>query len=239
MKYKTLLAASFILFFFGINVSYSKSLCREFNFITKDKILNLFLKNNYNPDELCSFDTPLIHKAIEETRFASIQKENILILIGLLKSGANLEAKDGDGHTALSFAIKNNNKVAVGLLLLYGANPNALVEQDNQSILHFVIKSGVIFHKHLFKSLLVAGADIEIKDKRGMTPLLFAVARGNSSAVFNLLKHGADIHAQDNKGNTALKIVKIMLKKNPNTQYRSIEKILLKYKQKNNAANKQ
>lgn len=236
MKYKTLLAASFILFFFGINVSYSKSLCRELNFLTEDEKFNVLLKNNYNPDERCPFNTPLIHiviKAIRRGANSSFSREDTLILIGLLKSGANFEARDGDGHTALSFAIKNRKDVASELLLLYGANPNAQVGRHNHSILHFMSTSWSIFSKDIFKWLLIAGADIEIKDKNGMTPLLFAVARGNSSAVSLLLKYGADIHAEDGKGNTALKIVKKLLKKNPNKRkYHKIEEILLKYKQK-------
>lgn len=229
MKYKVLLTASFILLFSDVCASNSLSLCRELNFLKEDEKLNVLLKNNYNPDELCSFDRPLIHKAIKETGY---HKEDNLVLVGLLKSGANLEAKDGDGHTALSFAIENNKDIAIGLLLLYGADPNAQVGRYNHSILHFMSTSRGILSKDIFKWLLIAGADIEIKDKNGMTPLLFAVTRGNSSAVSLLLKHGADIHAEDGKGNTALKIVKKLLKKNPKRKYHKIEEILLKYKQK-------
>ncbi|MFZ5866146.1 MAG: ankyrin repeat domain-containing protein [Thermodesulfobacteriota bacterium] len=49
------------------------------------------------------------------------------------------------------------------------------------------------------------GADVDQPDdKRGITPLMWASADGNTEAVRTLIKYGADIHARSNEGQTAL-----------------------------------
>ena len=52
--------------------------------------------------------------------------------------------------------------------------------------------------------LIDAGADIETKDEKGFSPLLFASNEGATDTVKMLLKAGADVSATDNKGHTCL-----------------------------------
>ena len=48
------------------------------------------------------------------------------------------------------------------------------------------------------------GADTEVRDKDGATPLLIASRNEENEAVDRLLEGGANVHARDAKGNTAL-----------------------------------
>ena len=52
--------------------------------------------------------------------------------------------------------------------------------------------------------LIDAGADIETKDEKGFSPLLFASNEGATDTAKMLLKAGADVSATDNKGHTCL-----------------------------------
>ncbi|MBI5789525.1 MAG: ankyrin repeat domain-containing protein [Candidatus Schekmanbacteria bacterium] len=58
------------------------------------------------------------------------------------------------------------------------------------------------------KSLLASGADVNSKDEKGktayVTPLMFAVLRGNFKTIETLLAHGADVNAKDRNGYTAI-----------------------------------
>ena len=52
--------------------------------------------------------------------------------------------------------------------------------------------------------LLDAGADIDVRSKSGMTPLMWAAKKGYAETCALLLEKGADIDATDNCGRTAL-----------------------------------
>ncbi|OTB00156.1 hypothetical protein M426DRAFT_324475 [Hypoxylon sp. CI-4A] len=60
------------------------------------------------------------------------------------------------------------------------------------------------FRPEVIRALIKAGADLEIKDIHGMTPLLKASFFGIPSAAEALLLEGANIRARDDLGNTAL-----------------------------------
>ncbi len=55
----------------------------------------------------------------------------------------------------------------------------------------------------MLSALLEAGANIEAKDKNGVTPLIAAAHNVPSEVMSILLKAGANIEAKDNKGKTA------------------------------------
>ena len=54
------------------------------------------------------------------------------------------------------------------------------------------------------QKLIEGGADVNGKDKRGITPLGVAVGFNKIAVVEELLARGADVEACDPKGNTAL-----------------------------------
>jgi hypothetical protein len=54
------------------------------------------------------------------------------------------------------------------------------------------------------RALLEAGADLEVADQDGKTPLILAATGGDPTTVSLLLEQGADRQAKDNNGLTAL-----------------------------------
>lgn len=52
--------------------------------------------------------------------------------------------------------------------------------------------------------LVDAGADVNVCDEVGLTPLMYVCGRGNGQMAKYLLKHGADVNARDRRGATAL-----------------------------------
>jgi len=134
----------------------------------------------------------------------------------LLDKGADVNAQDADGYTALSIASRNGHTEVVKLLLDKGADVN-VQDADGDTALIWASRNG---HTEVVKLLLDKGADINAKDKYGDTALILASRKGHTEIVKVLLNAGADINAKDGNDWTALmlasfyghtEIVKVLL----------------------------
>jgi ankyrin repeat protein len=56
------------------------------------------------------------------------------------------------------------------------------------------------------QALLDNNAEVNLKNKRGKTALMFAAAEGDIDTTQSLLRKGADTTLKDNNGKTALRI---------------------------------
>ena len=133
----------------------------------------------------------------------------------LLDAGLDVNAADFTGSTPLMNAAANGNLAAVKMLLAKGAKVNTVsgppgaqvkngtIALGNFTALHFAAALGPA---DLVKALLDAGAAVNVKDARGMTPLMLAVGtdRQDASVVALLLAQGADTKVTSLAGETAL-----------------------------------
>ncbi len=118
----------------------------------------------------------------------------------LLSSGAEVDAQDDEGSTALMFAALRGDSAMVEALLAAGADPN-LKDANGETALLLGAGRGV----EIVRSLLAAGADPNLKDGEGQTALLVA-AETQAETVRLLLESGADVHHRDDFGVSALTI---------------------------------
>ena len=118
----------------------------------------------------------------------------------LLAQGANVNAKDYNGGTALMAAAFSGHTDTVQFLLAKGADIEAK-EINGATALMFAALEG---HTDTVKALLAKGADVNDKEKRGATVLMWASGKGRSDTVQVLLAKGADVNAKLNDEQTAL-----------------------------------
>ena len=132
----------------------------------------------------------------------------------LLPAKPDINAGDLIGNSALMWAAGNSNLAAVKLLLASGADVNASHIREIQ------MKNGLIAvskitplmavaarrSPEVAAALLEAGAEVNAKDIRGMTPLMFAVASdvADPRVVTLLLDRKADREIKSRDGETAL-----------------------------------
>ncbi len=98
---------------------------------------------------------------------------------------------------------------AVGTLLDAGAQPDARTRFNNplharQTALHLAAAGG---HTTVLAALLARGAEVEVRDARGRTPLWEAARRSHHRAVEALLHAGANPDPRDAAGRTPLHAV--------------------------------
>ena len=95
----------------------------------------------------------------------------------------------------------------IEFLLRHGANPNFVLEDDESkwNCLICLLPGGCTEdERDCVKILLKNGADVNMPDYKGSTPLMFCATNGDWRTMKLLLQCGADVNAVDDKGNTAL-----------------------------------
>jgi ankyrin repeat protein len=119
----------------------------------------------------------------------------------LLKSGADVNAQQADGATALQWAAYRGDAILAGMLLEAGAKPG-LANRNGATPLWLAAARG---DAAVIEILLKGGADANEQLPLGRRPLMLAARSGNVDAVHALLQHGADVNASETeRGTTAL-----------------------------------
>jgi ankyrin repeat protein len=132
----------------------------------------------------------------------------------LLQKGVDVNAKDATGETALMNAASYGNVEVTRLLLAKGADVNAVGVAEGQQMKNGLIALGLFTPLLLavahggpeeVKTLLDAGAKVNVQDVRGMTPLMLAIGtdRADPRVVKLLLAKGADSAVKSKNGETA------------------------------------
>ncbi|CAI7581593.1 unnamed protein product [Penicillium viridicatum] len=110
----------------------------------------------------------------------------------LHRQGADIETIDPDGRSALSDLVSTNDLEGTRLLLQNGADPNGNMQQLKISSLAIAAHEG---YDDIVALLLQHGANIEIADHVGHSPLHWAARNNQPDTVRLLLSHGAEIDA--------------------------------------------
>ena len=139
--------------------------------------------------------------AQEPALIGAIRNNEQSLVFSLLSSGADPNARQGDGSTALHWAAHRNSQEVVQSLLDAGANVDASNELG-ATPLWLAASNG---SEVLVEKLLSAGANPNVRLKMGETPLMSASRAGNERTVALLLNAGGDANAaEDERGQTAL-----------------------------------
>ncbi len=133
------------------------------------------------------------------------------ILEKLIKiQGTTLNQFDKSGNTALMTAVRRGREQAVKILVENRADINFMVKSDDgaATALQAAVDAPDFKEEHLriLQYLIEKGANVNGRNTRGQSPLLFATDHGRTEAAKGLIEHGADVNDTDQKGNFPLLI---------------------------------
>ncbi len=166
----------------------------------------------------------------------AVSKGDTTTVRALLAKGADVQARDAAGRTALMYAAENGDPTTVQALLTNGADVNARDWQGWTALLYAAENGDIttvqtlLEHKahvnaksegsgwtalmsaaargrlSVVQALLARGAEANTRDKDDQTALLMAVQQGYTAIVQALLEGGADVNVKNKDGKTALAI---------------------------------
>jgi len=145
----------------------------------------------------------------------------------LIAQGANVNAHDEHGRTALMSAVRKGQREIVRMLLDAGADPNlqtsygatalSMASGHHPDIVRMLLDAGADVDKgkglvqaawygqlEIVRMLLKAGADVNVQTRYECTPLFAASLNGHREIVRTLIDAGADVHAMCRHGITAM-----------------------------------
>ena len=121
--------------------------------------------------------------------------------LAAIEAGADVNASQGDGSTALHWAVYRLDEGLVEALLERGAQAN-VINAFGSSPLGEAVNAA---SSPLVARLLDAGADADSPNTDGQTALMLAARVGSAAIAGQLIEHGANINAVENwRGQTAL-----------------------------------
>jgi ankyrin repeat protein len=151
---------------------------------------------------------------------ADIEKDQIIDIVkDLVSHGADINAKNSAGRSALFTAIYQNNTQIALYLIENGANCHLEDKiMSNFTLLHYVVFQGNYI---LTKALLEKNCDPNSVAKSCESPIYIAVTKGYLDIIGLLIEYGANVNLEfgsekDNKftGISIVKLVKLLSRGN-------------------------
>lgn len=143
---------------------------------------------------------------LQELLFDAARMGRDDMIVPLLQAGAELEARDPRGFTALILASYNGHDAATAELIAAGADIDTPDEARGNTALMGVAFKGFT---EIARRLIRAGAEIDRRNNAGQTALMMAALFGKAEIVAMLLEAGADADLVDVAGNSAPSVAAI------------------------------
>ena len=159
-------------------------------------VVQLFLEAGANPDSRDSFGATALKHAAGKGHAAVVEI--------LLSYGANPAIEDHHSNTPLMAAVRSGDLDTTSYLTTFSPSCQSVLNTKNHRGECALLIAVMQNRREAVILLLHAGADLEVADLNGWTPLIAACENGQTEIVTFLLRSGANYNAMSIKGSTPL-----------------------------------
>lgn len=154
-------------------------------------LVGFLLSRGANPNTHDVMGTSMILIIIKDLKLNPV--ERMAIIKTLLEYGADPNTVDSWGWTAMDYILDKGLSEFIPLFLQRGADPNKKVSTTGLTLLMHAIDTS---NWDLALQLLKYGANPNVADAKGRTPLLETLRRREFATTKMLIDHGADLNKE-------------------------------------------
>ncbi len=137
---------------------------------------------------------------INKSLIVATEKGDLKGVTVLLANGADVNAKNSNGDTALILSALKGHMDCMKALIANGASMNAKNSNGDTALIMSASKG----HMDCIWTLIANGADVNAKNINGDTALIISTLKGDMDCMRALIANGADVNVKNNDGDTAL-----------------------------------
>ena len=133
-------------------------------------------------------------------------EHGLAVVKELIDAGADMNGQDEHGRTALMLAAESGDNYRTFRTLLTPLTNLNITDDEDRTVLHYLLASFRRVNVRALQLMLLFGADPNVADARGVTPLMLAMHHSEAYCPLApiLLEAGANLHARDVRGRMAL-----------------------------------
>ena len=132
--------------------------------------------------------------------FVAVEHGNLEMVRLLLDFGAKVNARNDEKQTPLMMLDEDASVELVELLLRKDAKVNRVAENGDTALIR---AAGQNVAPEVLKTMIDAGAELDVQNDEGLTALMKAADRENLENVRLLVMAGADVNLRDEEGDNA------------------------------------
>jgi len=132
---------------------------------------------------------------------------SLTCVVFLLGHGAEINARNNQGHSGFQYAASKGHKAVVEFLLANGADPD-IRDGRNDTALHRLASTGKVDILKMILDWTETKVDVNAQNKEGNTPLHIACEDNEIQAAMMLIDKGASVEVTNKEEQTPLDLAK-------------------------------
>ena len=152
---------------------------------------------------LIEFGANLVHRDMTNTALhsASYGGHPDVVEYLIKEVGMDINQRNTANRTPLYQSITQGHYSVAKVLLGYGADPNVVLNEENETLVHIAVKEGA---KEILSLLLEAKARPDEPLRNGTTPLMIAVQSDRDDYIPLIMAYGITLAKKDQEGGTIM-----------------------------------